>query len=126
MQLQSYDERNALAARIAGTFAASFGVTPRGVHAAKEEVPLRPGMHGLAQGKQRAFLVLGEARLEARLAVALDMEPWGLDRCFKAHKAVEQIDGDLEDCGPDAVRAAGAEGGHSAVLLQDDGRRHHR
>ena len=80
---KSNDERDALAARIAGAFDAGFGVTPRGMHAAKEQVPLRPGMHGLAQGKQRAFLVLGEARLEARLAVALDMKPRGLDQLLR-------------------------------------------
>ena len=106
-----------LAARIARGFHSSLGVTPGCMHSPEEQVSRRPSMRCFAERKELGLRSLRQAWLEARPAVTLDMKPWRLDGVLQAHAVVEQIDGDLKDRRPDAVRAAGAERRYCSIGL---------
>src|SRR5581483_4257325 len=83
-EARSNDESDALAAGIARAFHCPLGTGARGVHAAEEEILFRPGMGAVAEREQGPCLAFGEAGLEARLAVALDVEARPLDRLLEA------------------------------------------
>src|SRR6516164_11770221 len=116
---------NTAATRIARSFHAAIGETACGMHAAEEQIPLRPGVRLVVRFEQGGLHGLGQPRLEADLATLFHVQPWRVQCILETHAEVEQIDGNLQDGGAYAVRAAGAERDNSAVRFQDDGRRHH-
>ena len=79
------------------------------MHAAEEQVARGPSVGYFAKRKQIRLHRLGQARLEARLAVTLDMKARRFHSVFQTHAVIEQVDRDLKDRRPDAVRATGAE-----------------
>ena len=121
----SYHDCYAAAAEITRTFKSAFGVTPRRMHAAEEEILLGPGMGFLAERQDVGLRFLRETGLKTYSLVTLHMKSRSVDSLFEIHLMVEQIDGDLKNCGADPVRAAGAERRHRAIGLHDNGRGHH-